>query len=659
MAIIPMDQQDQKLKYLQLLSQQFPNSQEAAKEVVLLNAILSLTKGAEVFLSDVHGEYEAFEHLVRNGSGVIKQKIQELYGDSWSKEEINRLASIIYYPEEKLKLLVAAIDHPDKFYKQTIRAMTAVTREFAGIYAMRKLQKLLPAGYGDVIMELVNRLETGDTKDYSDYLLKSVIETGQAERLIAELAAFIQRLSIHKIHIIGDIYDRGPGAEIIIDQLMNHHAVDVQWGNHDIVWMGAACGSEACMANVLRLSLRYGNTDTLETGYGIHLMPLASFALEHYKDDKSIVFDPKVLPGDLFNESEQWLNRIMHKAITLIQFKLEGQLIQRRSEFGLDDRLLLDKINFETGTIRVGDQDYQLNDTFFPTIDPEDPFELSGPEKLLMERIGDSFLHSERLQRHVRFMFEKGGLYKITNNNLLYHGCIPLTAEGQLREVDLGKGAFKGRALLDFFDRQMTIAQSGVSGSDSKSYAIDLMWYMWAGPDSPIFGKDKMATFERYFLQDKEPQREVKDYYYQYRDDPATCEMILAEFGLSAEHAVILNGHVPVSVKKGENPVKADGKLVVIDGGFSKAYQAQTGIAGYTLIHNAKGRQLIAHEPFESRKKAIEEEIDIAFNQTILYQSESRLKVGDMPDGQRIVQSISDLQDLIKCFQEGSIRERF
>jgi len=650
--------EDYQLKYLQQLARNFPNRIEASKEIVLLSSVLNLTKGAEIFISDVHGEHEAFQHLMRNGSGVIKQKIKELYVQQLSEVEINQLASIIYYPVRKLDLIKQAHTSLVPFYKKTLRQLIQITRGFASIYSTRKLRHLIPADFSGIILELVAEREVGEKNNYYNQLLSSIIELDQADKLIEEFSRFIQILSIHKVHIIGDVYDRGPGAEIIMDELMRLQALDFQWGNHDIVWMGAACGSEACMANVLRLSLRYGNTDTLEKGYGIHLMPLASFAIEHYKSDKSIVFDPKVSPDDMFNESEQWLNRLMHKAISIIQFKLEGQLIKRRPEFGMDDRLLLDRVDYEKGTIQLENQVYTLQDTFLPTIDPAQPYALSQEEEELVKRLNTSFLKSKRLQQHAKLLFEQGSMYTATNNNLLYHGCIPMTEQGDFKEVDLGKGKLQGKALMDFFDQEMTVARSGIENSEEKHYAVDLTWYLWAGPLSPLFGKHKMATFERYFLNEPETHEEIKDHYYTYRDDPDSCDMILGEFGLENDDAVILNGHVPVSVRKGESPVKADGRLIVIDGGFAKAYQKQTGIAGYTLMHNAYGRQLIAHEPFESQKKAIEEELDIAYSETILNQSARKHKVKDTEDGAHVRDMIQDLHQLLNAYASGLIKEK-
>jgi len=650
--------EDYQIKYLRQLARSYPNRIEASKEIVMLSSILNLTKGAEIFISDVHGEHEAFQHLMRNGSGIIKQKIQELYAQELSEAEINQLAAIIYYPVRKMEMIKQEYSEMDAFYKKTLHRLIQITRSFASIYSTRKLQGLLPSDFGDIIMELVAEREVGEKNNYYNQLLSNIVTLNQADKLVEEFSRFIQILAIHKVHIIGDVYDRGPGAEIIMDELMRLQSLDFQWGNHDIVWMGAACGSEACMANVLRLSLRYGNTDTLEKGYGIHLIPLASFAIEHYKNDDSIVFDPKVSPDDMLNESEQWLNRLMHKAISVIQFKLEGQLIKRRPEFDMNDRLLLDKINFDKGTIILDGRELSLKDTFLPTIKPEDPHALSPEEEELVNRLASSFVKSRRLQQHVQLLFEKGSMYTVTNNNLLYHGCIPMTESGGFQEVDLGKGTRKGKHLMDFFDQEMTVARSGVEGSQEQSYAVDLTWYLWAGPLSPLFGKHKMATFERYFLDDPDTHTEVKDYYYTYRDDPDSCDMILSEFGLNSNDAVILNGHVPVSVRKGESPVKADGRLIVIDGGFAKAYQKQTGIAGYTLMHNAHGRQLIAHQPFESQKKAIKEELDIAHSETILNQSARKHKVKDIEDGDELRDKINDLHQLLDAFANGIIREK-
>ncbi len=645
-------------KYFKLLAEQFPNRARVGKEIVLLESQLNLPKGNEIFLSDVHGEHEPFLHVLKNGSGIIKEKIVQLFGTELETRTINQLASIIYYPKEKIDLLLEGGDAPTVFYEQTLVRLVRVARDFARIYPNRKLNKLLPIDYGDIILEMVADRDLGSDKNYYRQIIQSIIDIDQCQQLIISLSTFIQRLAVDRIHIIGDIYDRGPGADIIMEKLIEYHSVDIQWGNHDMVWMGAAAGSPACIANVLRLSLRYANTETLEQGYGINLVQLASFAIEHYKNDKSIVFNPKVTPDELLNQSEHWLNRLMHKAITIVQFKLEGQLVKRRPEFRMEDRLLLDQLDLEKGTVSIDGKDHELNDTFLPTINQSNPHELSEEEQQLMNRLITSFKESEKLQRHVSFLYESGGMYKAINNNLLYHGCIPLLEDGSLKPVELGGEPKFGKSLMDYLEGTVKLGYFGKPGSDARAFGEDMAWYLWAGPDSPIFGKDKMATFERYFLQDEVVQREVMNPYYKHRDDPKTALMILKEFGLEEPNALIMNGHVPVQVRKGESPIKANGKLVVIDGGFAKAYQGQTGIAGFSLISNAYGRQLIAHEPFDSTQKAIHEELDIAYSETLLGQSDHMLRVKEMDEGKGIREKISDLRALLLLFELGEIQER-
>ncbi|HAA12821.1 MAG TPA: class 3 fructose-bisphosphatase [Cytophagales bacterium] len=645
-------------KYLELLATQFSSKMAVGQEITLLESMLSLPKGPEIFLSDIHGEYESFRHVIKNGSGIIIERLKVLFSDELVPLALKRLATLIYYPEEKLAQLEPTHQDQDAFYETTILQLIRVARDFASIYTSAYVQKHLPKELGTLVYELIQEREQITNKqDYYLQLIRTVCEIGQAEELITAFAKFIQRLAIHRIHIIGDVYDRGPGAEIIMDMLLDFHTVDVQWGNHDIVWMGAAAGSWACMANVLRLSLRYGNTDTLEKGYGINLLPLASFAIEHYKGDDSLVFDPKVSPEALLNASEQWLNRIMHKAISIIQFKLEGQLIQRRPEWNLEDRLLLQNLDLEEGTLEWNGQKLPLKDTFLPTLDPKDPYALTTGEQKVVELLSEAFHESARLQRHARFLFENGGMYLTNNGNLLYHGCIPLQEDGKFAEVNLGDGAFSGKALLDYLESKAHEAYFEQASNAGDVQRADWLWYLWAGPLSPVFGKAKMATFERYFLDDKAAQKETKNPYYQYRDHEATCRMILEEFGLNPDESLIVNGHVPVVVKEGESPLKANGRLLVIDGGFAKAYQAHTGIAGYTLIHNSYGRLLVAHNTFESTEAAILNELDIAGTQTILNQSAQRLRVRDLDDGHALRERITDLKVLLQAYQNGSIKE--
>lgn len=648
------------LKFLKLLSDRFPNAAQVGKEIILLEALLSLPKSPELFISDIHGEHESFQHMLRNGSGLIRQKIVELFGSELSDKDQRRLAALIYYPHEKTAIIKKESPDWEQFYTISIKRLVDIAYEFTSIYTKRKIDRLLSMEYGQIISELLQGQAAGEWKSaYIEKLLKTVIEIGEGEKLIIALAEFIQRIAISKIHVIGDIYDRGPGAEVVMDSLIDYHAVDIQWGNHDIVWMGAASGSLACMANVIRLSLRYGNTNTLEKGYGINLIPLASFALEHYKDDRSLIFNPKVEPEELLNESEHWLNRIMHKAISIIQFKLEEELIQRRPEFGLGHRKMLSNIDFSGGKIMVEGKTYRLKDTYFPTIDPEDPVKLSKEEEDLVRQLSESFQQSSRLKKHVQFLFEKGSMYHIANDCLLFHGSIPIDEKGDLAYVGMLGKQLKGRDYMDFLDKLAREAFSGVAGTPENELAVDMMWYLWSGPQSPLFGKDKMTTFERYFINDPSIHKEVKGYYYHYRDDPETSRKILKDFGLDPVNSIIINGHVPVVVKKGESPIKANGKLIVIDGGFAKAYQDQTGIAGYTMIYDNHGKQIIAHLPFESTEKAIEEEIDILSSETLYSYSAKPLKVADIKDGDQIKELIEDLKELLSCYRSGILTEKF
>lgn len=648
------------IKYLKLLSNDFPNAAQVSKEIILLDALLCLPKSSELFISDIHGEHEPFQHMLKNGSGIIRQKIVKLFGDILDEDGIKRLAALCYYPKEKLQIIKKENTDWVPFYKDSIIRLISVAKEFTPIYTKRKIDRLLSKDYGLIISELLQgEINSKEKKAYDDKLLETAIEIGGSEQLIISLAEFIQRIAITKIHVIGDIYDRGPGAESVMDSLINYHSVDIQWGNHDIVWMGAASGSWACMANVIRLSLRYGNTSTLEKGYGINLMSLASFALEHYKDDQSLIFNPKVKPEDLLNESEQWLNRIMHKAISVIQFKLEEQLIERRKELELGHRKMLSKIDFINNTIIIDHIAYEMKDCWFPTIDPRDPTKLSPEEMNLMIHLQTSFKQSSRLTKHIQFLYEKGSMYHIVNDCLLFHGSIPIDEKGDLAKVDLLGKNFKGKDYMDFLDKMAREAFSGVEGTKENDLAMDMMWYLWAGPKSPLFGKDKMTTFERYFIKDVALHAESKGNYYKYRNDPATAYKILQNFGLDPNTSIIINGHVPVVAKEGESPIKANGKLIVIDGGFAKAYQKQTGIAGYTMIFDDHGKQIIAHLPFTSTETAIEEELDILAAETIYSYSSKPLRVVDIRDGNQIKDKIEDLKELLASYRSGLLTERF
>lgn len=644
-----------RFKYLKELSHKFPSRSKLGREIIFLESVLSLPKGPELFISDVHGEYDSFQHMLRNGSGMIRQKLLKLFSPLKTEAEIKSFATLIYYPEEKIKELDPQCSD---YLKSTLRDLIVVAKDLSTIYAKRKIDRLLKGDYKDIILTLLySDSSNTDIQTYQNKLLEVAITIEEAPELIKQLCYFIQRLSIHSIHIIGDIYDRGPAAESIVDDLLEYESVDIQWGNHDIVWIGAACGSLACIANVIRLSLRYGNTGTLEKGYGINLIPLASFALEHYKEEKSQLFDPKINPEELLNSSEKWLNRIMHKAISIIQFKLEEQLKIDRPEFNQGDQLILSKINYSTHQIEIDDELYDLHDQFLPTIDPKAPYRLTQHEQELIESLSNAFTKSQRLQKHVKFLIDKGGMYKVVNNCLLYHGCIPVDEGGRLKKVEFLEKELSGKAYLDCLEKKVREAYYLEKGSKEKELGLDVIWYLWCGSESPLFGKNKMATFERYFITDEKTHKEEKSYYYQFRDNEATCNQILDNFDLSNDDAIIINGHVPVAVNKGERPIKANGKLYVIDGGFSKAYQKKTGIAGYTLIFDHNGKQLISHMPFESKEKAIKDEIDILSYETLYSLSSQSLQVKDIDVGVEIQDYITDLKELMVLYKKGDMVE--
>ncbi|MFT5617390.1 MAG: fructose-1,6-bisphosphatase-3 [Arenicella sp.] len=649
----------QDLKYAQLLSKDFPNIPAVSTEIAHLKAKLELPKLSEHFLSDIHGEFESFNHVLKNGSGIVKKRIAQLFEDVLAEDERKSLATLVYYPEEKFDAEKKAWGetHFKDWLLPRIYQMLDVAQSFASQYAQNQLNGFFNSEYGSLLSELLFAGRGMEThRIYYHQLIMSVWESGQIRGLVSNLSKLIQHLAVGKLHIIGDVYDRGPAAEKIMDVLLNYHSVDFQWGNHDIVWMGAGAGSWACIANVLRVSLRYNNLDTLEDGYGISLLPLATFALEHYKGDKNPNFLPKMRPEEQLNEKDEHLMQIMQKAITIIQFKLEGQIMLRRKSFGIKGRLFLDKINSQKKTVKIGTKVYPLADANFPTIDSNKPYELSPAEQEVMERISNSFIYSEKLQRHVKFLYEKGGMYLVSNNNLLLHGCVPMTAKGDFASFNDKNKKYGGKELFERFDVLARQAYFGGKNSEAKLYGQDIIWYLWCGSYSPIFGKQKMATFESYFVADKNAQREDKNAYYKLRDKPATCEKILKEFGLNPKTAHIVNGHVPVVVKEGEKPVKANGKLLVIDGGFAKAYQEKTGIAGYTLISDSEGLQLVSHESFESAQKAVLEEVDIHSSETILETPANPITIKETDLGKEIEARVKDLEMLLQAYKEGILK---
>ena len=645
--------------YLRSLSKQFPTIAAASTEIINLQSIMSLPKGTEHFLTDIHGEYEQFNHVLKNGSGSVKRKIDEAFGNTLTARDKRSLATLIYYPKEKLELVMQQEEDQEAledWFKITLHRLVQITKRVASKYTRSKVRKALPPDFSYVIEELITeKEEVQDKEAYYNEIIHTIIRIGSAPDFITALCNLIQRLVIDHLHIVGDIYDRGKGPHVILDTLGAYHSVDIQWGNHDVVWMGAASGHAACIANVIRVSARYGNLDTLEEGYGINLIPLATFALETYADTDCSVFSIKYDDG--YDRKDLDLDMKMHKAIAIIQFKLEGQLIRRRPEFGMEDRLLLDKIDFEKKTVNIGGIQYPMRDTDFPTVDPSDPYRLTEAEEQVVERLRHAFVHCEKLQRHVRFLFSKGSLYKVYNSNLLYHGCVPVDEKGNFLKVNVFGREYSGKALYDVLDHY---ARKGYYSKDKEEAAKgrDIIWYIWTGPKSPVFGKDKMATFERYFVEDKMTHTEKKNSYYSLTDDEETVNRILREFGLDPAVSHIINGHVPVELKKGDTPIKCGGKLLIIDGGFSRAYQGKTGIAGYTLIANSHGMTLVAHEPFESAEAAIRKESDIISDAIIVETAARRIQVADTDIGRELKESIYYLEELLAAYMDGSVAEK-
>lgn len=645
------------LRYIKSLAKQYPTIAAASTEIVNLSSIMNLPKGTEHFLTDIHGEYEQFNHVLKNGSGSVRRKIDEEFGNTLSNKDKKSLATLIYYPNEKLDIVMKEEDNLEDWYKITLYRLVQITKRVSSKYTRSKVRKALPKDFAYVIEELITeKAEVQDKEAYYNEIVHTIIRIGRAPEFIVALCELVQRLVIDHLHIVGDIYDRGPGPHIIMRTLRYYHSVDIQWGNHDVVWMGAACGQPACIATVIRMAARYGNLDSLEEGYGINLIPLATFAMEKYKDVDCSVFNIKYNTN--YNTKDLTLDMKMHKAISIIQFKLEGQIIMRRPEFEMEDRLLLDKIDFDKKTVRIDGVDYPMKDTDFPTIDPAHPYQLSHEEEEVVERLVQAFKRCDKLQKDIRFLFSKGSMYKVYNSNLLFHGCVPMDEEGDFLKVNLFGKEYAGKALYDALDNYARKGYYGNRDSDEKLKGQDIIWYIWAGPKSPVFGKDKMATFERYFLDDKETHKEKKNAYYRLYDREDILNRILTEFGLPTDKSHIVNGHVPVEQKNGESPIKCGGKLLVIDGGFSKAYQSKTGIAGYTLVANSHGMRLVSHEPFESAETAIKNESDIFSDSIIVETSASRQRVADTDIGKELRVQIHQLEELLEAYREGIIVEK-
>ena len=652
---------EEDMRYLQLLSQSFSTVAEASTEIINLQAILNLPKGTEHFLADIHGEYEAFIHVLKNASGNIKRKVNELFGNTLREAEKRELCTLIYYPEQKLELVKHNETDIDDWYHITLHQLVAVCRDVSSKYTRSKVRKSLPADFSYIIQELLHEhTEDHDKTAYVNVIVDTIISTGRADDFIIAIANVIQRLAIDSLHILGDIYDRGPGAHIIMDTMRKYHSWDMQWGNHDILWMGAAAGNDACICNVIRLSLRYGNLPTLEEGYGINLVPLATFAMETYKNDPCTEFIPKTTGGaSQLDEKTLRLTAQMHKAIAVIQFKVESQIIVKHPEWKMNDRCLFEHVDYQNGTIDLQGKTYKMSSCSFPTINPAAPSELSPEEEILISKLHHSFSVCEKLHKHIRVMLQHGCMYGIYNNNLLFHASCPLNEDGSLKEVEIYPGKkYSGRALMHHTGMQIRTAFQQDSAPEERDYAIDYFLYLWCGPDSPLFDKSKMATFERYFIADKETHVEEKGYYFKLRDDEEVIDHILDAFGVVGSNRHIINGHVPVRTLKGENPIKANGKLMVIDGGFSKAYHNETGIAGYTLVYHSRGFQLVQHEPFTSAEDAIKRGTDIKSTTQIVEMSNRRMLVADTDIGVELRKQIDDLEELLYAYRHGYIKEK-
>ena len=648
------NKQFSKEKYLKLLSKEFKNTTEVAEEIINLKAILNLPKGTEVFLSDIHGEYAPFTHILNNGAGIIKSKIEETFENQITEKERNTLATLIYYPKEKLKLIKKETKNLEEWYSITLNRLVEVARKISSKYTRSKVRKAINSGFAYIIDELLHSQVDGgkDKENYYKQIIKTIIELGQADSFIIAISELIKRMAIDHLHIIGDIFDRGRYPDLVLDRLMNFHSLDIQWGNHDILWMGAGCGNKANIATVVRICARYSNIGILEDSYGINMRPLSTFAQTVYKNDDCMNFMPKVFDYNKYDNSDKNIVAKIQKAITVIQFKIEGQIIKKHPEYHLDNRLLLDKMNIEKGIVKIEGKEYELNDTNFPTIDKNNPYELTPEENEIMDRLKESFVHSPSLQRHLKYLYTKGEIYTIFNNNLLFHGCVPTDKNGNLKEVEFIGKKLKGKA---YFDEINEVVNKVFATRESE--LVDIMWFLWISPESPFFGKEKMATFESYFVKDKNLSKEPKSPYYKYAENEDFCIKILKEFGLEGEESHILNGHVPVKAKDGESPIKANGKLLIIDGGLAKSFREKTGNAGYILTYNSNGLLLSQNKPFESVEKAIVEETDIISEIIVKKTGVVRKRVADTDIGTKLEGEIADLQELMKAYKNGDIKE--
>ncbi len=645
----------ERLEYLRLFSKMYPNLKTAKAALVRNKAYLSLPKKTEFFLTDIHGEHEAFNHVLKNASGQLKIKLQELFSDVLNEAEIKKTATLLYYPVRKIEVMKKEGNSSLIYYKY-LPIIVSLAKSLASKYNNEEILSKINDPFKEILMEMIFSEDFDDDKNYYiKSLYEEMIENDVIDDFIVELTNLIQMLAVDHLHIIGDIYDRGPGPHIVMDRLMDFHSLDIQFGNHDILWMGAAAGSRVCIANVVRISARYANLDILEDGYGINLLSLAQLAQSYYAEDDCLIFTPKTEDVN-FHERDILLMARMHKAISIIQFKLEGQMVDKNPAYGMDGRKLLDKIDWENNAVSIGGKQYPLRDNHFPTVDPSEPYVLNDFETEVIEKLEKAFLNSDALQKHVKFIFANGSFYKVANKNLLFHGCIPLDPDGDFAAITHAGQTYRGKALLDFFEKE--VRRFYFSRDKHKNqFGTDIMWYLWQGALSPLFGKEQMTTFERYFISDKETHKEKKNPYFQRNEEEVVCDMLLKEFGLSPETSRIITGHVPVKASKGEEPVKANGKLFVIDGGFAKAYQKETGLAGYTLVYNSYGLQLIEHQPFESVEKAIQNEEDIISVTRVVEKAERKYN-RDTDEGQVATKEINDLEDLINAYKKGIINSR-
>ena len=640
------------LAYLKLLSREYPNIRAAASDIINLQAICGLPKGTEYFFSDLHGEHEAFIYLLRSSSGIIREKIRETFGHIISEEDEVRLANLIYYPEKMINQIKQANEYTEDWQKTAVYRLVQICREVSSKYTRSKVRKKMPREFSGVIDELLYVDNTDDNKtEYYSELINTLIDVRVADSFIVVICSLIRSLTIDNLHILGDIFDRGPRPDIILEELMHFHDVDIQWGNHDISWMGAATGNRACICNVLRMALGYNGFDVLEDGYGINLRPLSMFAERVYRDDPCTCFLPQILDKNIYDAVDPKLAAKMHKAIAVLQYKEEGQIIKRHPEYGMEERILLSAIRYDRGTVTIDGKEYPMRDMNFPTVDPADPLRLTDEEEELLHTLELSFRHNARLHEHVRFLYSNGSMYKCCNSNLLYHGCIPMTENREFDGLMVGGKMYRGKELMDFIDTQVKNAYFLPEDAPEKEACRDFMWYLWNGAKSPVFGKDKNRSFEHYFIEDPEVMRETMNPYYQLSEEEETCDMILKEFGLPTKGSHIINGHMPVKIKSGETPIRAGGKLFIIDGGLSKAYQERTGIAGYTLIFNSHHLALAEHKPFDPERERTPKVY-------IVEKMQKRITVADTDEGKELAGRIEDLKELLKAYRSGLLKER-